>query len=129
MKDSRLPHWNGWHDPSPPSADRIGDLRERVARLETAERYAADRLQSHAERIRQAHDRLNWIDRTLAGATAALGEIRDLAVRLTRIEARGRALKEVGQYAVAGALLGLTASGRLTVEQLAAIARAFGLGS
>lgn len=122
-------HWPDWPPPSSASGQQqIGDLRERMARLETAAGYAADRLRAHSDRIRLAHERIGALEQTASGTCREMREVPAMRVRLERLEARARAAKEWGQYALAAVLIGLTLSGHVTVEQLVGIALRLGLG-
>jgi len=129
----------GWQPNSPQpssSSDWIGDMRERLARLEATAQFAAERVQAHSARLQSGDERIQKLGARLAtleefrhSSSTKLAKLEDLPDRLKSHEARMRSMKDLAQYLMAALLLGLALAGKLPMEKvLEIVAKAFGIG-
>ncbi len=125
------PAWPGWPGPDP-----IADLRERIARLEAAASFTADRLQAHSgriqsvdERIQRMGTRVTQIEEATRGAAAKLAKLEDLPKRIEEQEARARMRKDLIQYGTGAVLLALALAGKVPMtDALSVLKKVLGLG-
>lgn len=120
----------------PSSANwQLGDLRERLARLETGASYSARSLQAHHDRLLTGDGRFSRLEERMSKledegrrAIEDLTKVKELPKRLETIEAKSRAWKDVLQYAAAGLVLVLALLGKISMpEALKLFGKAFGL--
>lgn len=124
-----------WPQRSNESSD-IGDLRERIARLETAAGYTTSSIRSHHDRLltgdgrfSRLEDRQTALEREGRQAIEDLAKVKELPKRIDAIEARSRAWKDLLQYAAGFLVLALAVAGKIEMpEALKLFGKSIGLG-
>lgn len=132
MSHGHPPSWpEPWPQNSPSSVPQmmpyngngvIGDLRERLARLEEGTGHIRERLQSGSVRMdtqdgrmNEMGDRLNRLEEADRATLAQMGPLSELPDRLTRIEARAQRWRDALQWIMAALILASVLAGKLSV--------------
>lgn len=113
-----------------------GELRERLARLETAAGYSARATSQHHDRLLTGDGRFNRLEERMTkleqegkAAIEDLVKVKELPKRIDAIEARSKAWKDLTQYGAALLVLALAVAGKIPIpEALKMFGKAFGLG-
>jgi predicted nucleic acid-binding Zn-ribbon protein len=114
----------------------IGDVRERLARIETSAQHMTaaltahhDRLTTGDQRFHRLEDRVKSMEDEGRRAIEDLTKVKELPKRLETLEAKQRAWKDVAQYAAAGLVLLLALLGKISMpDALKIFGKAFGIG-
>ncbi len=130
------PNDTDWTSPPRSSASsQLGDVRERLARLETSASYSSHAIHQHHDRLltgdgrfSRLEERMTKLEQEGRRAIEDLTKVKTLPERLDAIEAKSRAWKDVLQYAAAGLVLVLALLGKISMpEALKMFGKAFGL--
>lgn len=145
------PRWPNYDELSPPTPhlhDSMGNIRERLARLEEAYRHStdtaqiltghqqeathliADRLQGVVQRVHSVDERMRAVEEWRTKALEALAQAAPVLEKHKRWEDRKLFIRGLANWASAAAILYLAASGRGQglLDALSVLRRTLGAG-
>ncbi len=102
----------------------IGDLRERLATLEASEKHALQVSSAHSLRMDRMAERTHATEEALRQQHHRLERLEPIPARLASLEQAHQQMLDRARYAIAVALLVLTAAGKIGWEEAIKIAKA-----